>query len=124
MALPQGPLYRALGQRIREARKAKNLRQAQLASAVGLTRTSITNIETGRQPVAVHILCGIADALGIPVTNLLPAASKSEISAQAAQQIQHLKADTQQWVTRILQTPKTQETRDGTQILTRKEASD
>jgi len=123
MALPQGPFYRALGQRIRDARKAKNLRQAQLATAVGLTRTSITNLETGRQPVAVHTLCKIADALGTTAANLLPTrTTPSDLRGVTAEQIRHLEADKRQWVARVLQTPN-QETIDVTQIHTRKEAS-
>lgn len=63
---------RALGERIREAREMVGLKQDQLARAVGLSRTSITNIERGRQGVQVYLLVRIADVLGRPPAELLP----------------------------------------------------
>jgi hypothetical protein len=39
-----------------------------------LTRTSIINIEKGRQQLLVHTLVDIAGALGVPVVELLPPA--------------------------------------------------
>lgn len=71
MALPKGPVYQQLGARIRELRTAISMTQAELAHATSLTRTSITNIEKGRQPVQVHVLLLIADALGVKTTDLL-----------------------------------------------------
>jgi len=46
--------------------------QAALAGAVGLTRSSIANIETGRQRPPVHVALLIAGALGVRVDQLLP----------------------------------------------------
>ena len=43
------------------------------AEEVGLTRTSIVNIEQGRQKVMIHTLYQLADVFGVPVTSLLPA---------------------------------------------------
>lgn len=73
---PWGPegaaLYATIGDNIRSARSAQNLTQAQLAEMVGLTRTSITNIETGQQRLPIDRLYDIADALGMQATALLP----------------------------------------------------
>jgi transcriptional regulator with XRE-family HTH domain len=63
--------YKQVGQSIR-ARRGKNLSQEALASAVGLTRTSISNIESGRQKMLVHTLADIADALKVEASTLLP----------------------------------------------------
>jgi len=65
-------LYIELGQRVSLARKKINLTQEQLGDAVGLTRTSITNLEKGRQKALLHTVYGLAEALQIPVTDLLP----------------------------------------------------
>lgn len=46
--------------------------QDTLAQKLSLTRTSIINIEKGRQQVLVHTLADIASALGVPVGELLP----------------------------------------------------
>src|SRR5438128_7842656 len=72
MASPQGPFYETLGQRLREARRSARLTQGDLARAVGISRTSITNIETGRQPLYVHVLVRIAEILGTSPTDLMP----------------------------------------------------
>lgn len=66
----QHTFYKALGARIRELR-GNNLSQEQLAKAVKLTRTSIVNIEAGRQKLLLHNLFKIADALGVRPTDLL-----------------------------------------------------
>jgi transcriptional regulator with XRE-family HTH domain len=66
----------ALGQRIRAARKRRRLTQEQLATAAGITRTTVQNIENGRtsEPYKVD---EIAAALGIPVEELLTPAQDS-----------------------------------------------
>ena len=63
--------YVALGKQIALARQPK-MTQEGLAKKLSLTRTSIINIEKGRQQVLVHTLADIAGALGVPVTTLLP----------------------------------------------------
>ena len=65
--------YREFGRLIRERRKAISQNQTTLANSVGLSRTSITNIELGRQQVALHMLYALANALGIEPQVLLPA---------------------------------------------------
>ena len=79
-----GDTYRALGRIVRERREASDLTQADLAHAIGLGRTSVANIEAGRQSVLVHQLYGLAQALGCEPRDLLPpAARKDEITAKA-----------------------------------------
>lgn len=65
-------LYAEIGRRIYKARKELGMSQEELASYVSLTRTSITNIEKGRQKLLVHTLIEIAKALKVEVTTLLP----------------------------------------------------
>jgi transcriptional regulator with XRE-family HTH domain len=48
---------------IRRRRLVLDLSQAELAGMVGLTRTSVTNIENGRQGMFVWDLANYADAL-------------------------------------------------------------
>lgn len=66
-------LYRALGAHIAEARQQRGVRQSDLATAVGLTRASIANIENGAQRIQMHTLIAAAQAL-----NLDPAALISQ----------------------------------------------
>jgi transcriptional regulator with XRE-family HTH domain len=64
--------YRGVGQNVRMKREQLGLTQEALASQVGLTRTSITNIEKGRQQLLLHTLVDIAHALNIEPAFLLP----------------------------------------------------
>ena len=45
------PVYRQFGSKVESLRVALGLTQDELAKRVGLTRTSVTNIEAGRQRV-------------------------------------------------------------------------
>jgi transcriptional regulator with XRE-family HTH domain len=60
-----------LGQRIRALRVELRLRQDELGTAVGLTRSSIANIEAGRQRVRVDTLGKIAEVFHVPLSALL-----------------------------------------------------
>ena len=65
-------LYQQIGKQIQELRRKKGLTQSKLADSLALNRTSITNIEKGRQKILVHTLWDLADALGVSPKNLLP----------------------------------------------------
>jgi DNA-binding XRE family transcriptional regulator len=69
---PGGALYWEVGVAVRKARVGKGLNQEELAKLVGLTRTSIVNIEGGRQRLPLTTLYDIADALGVQAIALLP----------------------------------------------------
>ena len=64
--------YREIGRRVKNARKVRSLTQEALASLVSLTRTSITNIEKGRQKILLHTLADLAKALQVDYAVLLP----------------------------------------------------
>ncbi len=65
-------LYIEIGQRIHIARKGCDLSQQELADAIGLTRTSISNIERGIQHLTIHTLFDIATVLAMSIYELLP----------------------------------------------------
>jgi transcriptional regulator with XRE-family HTH domain len=66
--------YIELGKNIRRYRQRTGvgLSQEALAKRVGLSRTSITNVEKGRQQLPLHMLYVLADALGVEPVALLP----------------------------------------------------
>lgn len=68
----QDEFYLALGSLVRKARLSLNLTQKQLADLLHLNRTSITNIEKGKQKILAHTLVELAERLEIPVNELLP----------------------------------------------------
>lgn len=94
------PIYAAIGAAIRQARTARGLSQEQLAKVVHLTRSSITNLESGKQQVPLHTLYDIAFALGQDVRELLPEA------APATEKVEYGKEDVQRWATQLAQTPR------------------
>lgn len=52
--------YARLGERIRHLRQIAKLTQQDVADHVGLTRTSLVNIEQGRQRVMLHDIATFA----------------------------------------------------------------
>lgn len=67
--------YSAFGRMLSEARRKKHISQEMLADELGLSRTSVTNIEKGRQPLQLYSLYQIARLLRVDVKDLLPSAS-------------------------------------------------
>lgn len=63
--------YVELGQRIRMLREMAGVTQTAIADKVGLTRTSIVNIEMGRQRLMLHDIPAIGEALGVKPDLLL-----------------------------------------------------
>ncbi|WP_433081604.1 helix-turn-helix domain-containing protein [Dactylosporangium sp. CA-052675] len=62
--------YADVGQRIRDARAESGATQSQVAARAGLTRSSIANIEAGRQRVPLHVLAMVAEVLGVEPQSL------------------------------------------------------
>jgi transcriptional regulator with XRE-family HTH domain len=82
--------------------------QAALAKAVGLSRTSITNIEQGRQPVNIHTLYAMADILGVEVGDLLPPSPKDSLGMtlggdQEQKELAKLSSKESSWLQKIAQ---------------------
>lgn len=98
-------LYENLGQQIRSAREVRGLSQQEVANVIGLMRSSVANIEGGRQRITVHSMIAVCQALDLdpadvvtramegaePFTSAIPAEvknsteklRKSLLSAQA-----------------------------------------
>lgn len=65
-------IYTSIGSAIAERRSRQRLTQEELANCIQMSRTSVTNLEKGRQRIPVHTLVAIAQALGTPLSELLP----------------------------------------------------
>jgi transcriptional regulator with XRE-family HTH domain len=72
MEMSETALYRLIGERVKARRLALEMSQSQLADAIGMLRTSISNIEAGRQKTPIHVLYKICGVLGVEATELLP----------------------------------------------------
>ena len=96
-------LYLLIGQKIRELRKSRGSTQSGLAAQVQLSRTSITNIEKGRQSLLVHTLHDLAQALGTSIDQLMPQAALPECEEGAGELPRHLSEGEAAWVKQVLQ---------------------
>lgn len=85
-------LYRKLGDEIAGHRRQAEMTQEELGERVRLSRTSIVNIEKGRQRVALHHLYAIADALQVDLRKILPPSDDPALQASA---------DREEWVAEI-----------------------
>ncbi len=65
-----------VGERIRDLRKKKRVRQYKLARMVGITPGALTNFEKGRRGISLDWLRRIADALDTPIAYFLPDGEK------------------------------------------------
>ncbi len=69
--------YGLLGQTIRARRELLGFTQGQVAEALGLSRTSVVNIERGRQRLIVFQLVRLASALRCEIVDIIPAVGQS-----------------------------------------------
>ena len=105
-------MYREFGRRLRDARDKSGMSQLELAKSVGLARTSITNIEKGRQNFTLHMAYQLAHEVGVPISILFPERPPDEVahiaipSAALEKYSQVFKdAGIENWVTRVIQSP-------------------
>jgi transcriptional regulator with XRE-family HTH domain len=95
--------YVELGERIAEARgHVKNMTQERLARALGLSRSSIANIERGHQPVLVHTLVEVGRLLNVDPVLLLPPKASVDTSALNLPAVRELPAAQRAWVESVL----------------------
>ena len=64
--------HAAIGKAVQEARRKRRLTQSALASAVGLTRASISNIERGAQSPLLVTFVLLARKLDVTPESMLP----------------------------------------------------
>lgn len=65
-------LYQIIGQHLVQRRKQLDMTQDVLAEKVGVLRTSIANIEAGRQKAPLGLLFRLCTSLGIELSSILP----------------------------------------------------
>ena len=81
--------YAAVGARIQAYRKQRGLTQSELGAAVGLERSSMCNIEAGRQRAPLHTFAMLAQVLAVQVGDLMPGTALPE--AQIVKQMRSLR---------------------------------
>ena len=99
-------INKAFGGRLRAERRRSLLTQEDLARRVGIGRTTIANIEMGRQSVSVPLLYRLAASLGVAPENLLPQSVEtgfSETDGSGSPEKSTLSGRQNTWVQDILQ---------------------
>lgn len=99
--IPENEFYLSLGRAIKARREALNLTQSALAAQMGLSRTSITNIERGRQRLLIDQFCRIAGILrcdhglllkGLLADSVAPQGRTSNLEAMPATVVEFVEA--------------------------------
>lgn len=72
MEIDERALYQYIGKQLKARRQAAGLTQQRLADRLEMTRTSITNIEHGRQRLPLHLLYRLCLTLEIDTSSVLP----------------------------------------------------
>lgn len=109
--------YRALGQRLAEARRASGLTQTQLAEQLGIAQQTLAHYEMGRLRVAVALMPPLARILGVTVEELMgeqaPPAKRGPAPKlqQQIERIQKLPRTQQKFVMQMLDTVLAQQSR-------------
>lgn len=69
----------AVGKKVAQVRKNAGYNQEQLSSGIGLTRTSVCNIEMGVQSLSLENLLKICAVLKCSVLDILPPVPKATV---------------------------------------------
>jgi len=97
--------YARLGGNVRSTRVSAGLSQAGLAERIGFTRASVSNLEAGRQRIALHLFVQIAQALDVEPSRLLPGLSsrpEHDVLEDLQQHIGHVPESAQDFVFRAV----------------------
>ena len=87
----QDNFYKLVGTKITNYRKERKMSQAAFATRLGLSRSSIVNIELGRQHTPPHVLWQIAQVFALPINELFPSKEELDIFSSNPTLIQALK---------------------------------
>ena len=63
--------FASIGLRIKHARNRKGLTQEALSDLLGISRNQITYLETGDRGISLELLVSVANALEVPISELL-----------------------------------------------------
>ena len=82
-------------------RRLEGMTQAELGRRIGLSRTSVTNIEQGRHHVSLQQFVHIAIALDVAPEALLPHIASEEGRSRMAEILEGLPEDLVEWADRL-----------------------
>lgn len=97
-------LYLRFGQAIQSLRKKLGITQDDVAKRVGLSRTSVTNIEKGRQKVLLHQVFDFAECLQVTPEALLSTLNPAPTSIETKNLVlpKGIAADEKVWLSGLM----------------------
>ena len=108
--MEQKMFYTDFGKLLESTRNDVGLTQKNLAKRVGLSRTSITNIEKGRQRIPLHMLYAFADALGVQPDKLMPQKQSEpdtiDYILDTKLKNMNIEENSMQWIKRVIESAK------------------
>ena len=97
--------YFEVGAQIRRIREQRGITQEALGALIGLTRTSVLNIEKGRQKFLAHTLMDISVALHVRPDEILPDVQPT-LDKELEQLLEGRPQDEQDWIKNTFDTLK------------------
>lgn len=64
--------YKELSERIKDCRLRKNISLTHMANYLGLAKSTVSNIETGRHRPSIHHLVTMAKVMNVEIFDLIP----------------------------------------------------
>ncbi len=109
MEIDEDSLYIRIGEMLRARRDQLGMKQGELADAIGLRRTSVSNIESGRQKAPLHLIYKMCSVLGIDIATILPPVEELTrpdlVAVTIDGVIRHVPAKTAESIERLRETP-------------------
>ena len=68
-------LYKYIGKKLKEKRRALGKKQEDIAAELHVSRTSVTNIESGIQKAPIYLLYNFCHILNAEIFDIMPKAS-------------------------------------------------
>jgi transcriptional regulator with XRE-family HTH domain len=68
---PVTPAREVFAKNLRHARRLRDISQEALADAAGLSRTYVSEVERGLRNISIDNMAQLADALGVPLKELV-----------------------------------------------------
>jgi len=113
MSPDEQALYRRLGQRVAERRKAAGYTQVQLSATLGMAQQTLAHYEVGRLRMPVGLLMRIADILAVGIEELIGEEESTATRkrrgpepklARQIEQVRQLPRSQQQFVSQMIDT--------------------
>ena len=82
---------RAIGERIRTARRRRGITMRELAAEVGIHPVSVQQIETGASTASEDMLSGIALALAVPLSTFVADLPVTDLSDEESEMLRLLR---------------------------------